>query len=102
MFKRVKIVSADVYILAILIFRQLVMCFVRHNHSSGVERGQHTGIALAEEPKFIPLIRNFYLIFQIFPKSFYVESSICMKTGREVFTQNLQFFRTGNYSTISL
>ena len=92
MLQRIYIVTADIYVLAVLVLRQTVMFLIRHNNCSCIKRSQQSGIIFTQETKFIPLIRDIYFVFQIFFKTFYIERAVRMETCGKVFPQYLHFF----------
>ena len=92
MLQRIYIVTADIYVFAVLVLGHAVMFFIRDNNCCGIERSQQSGIILTQKTKFIPLIRHIYLVFQIFFKTLYIERTVGMEACRKIFPQYFHLF----------
>ena len=100
MLEPVQIISRDIQIPAVSVFRLCVMLFIRNHDGFRIDCGKHLGIILSQELQFISFIGNIGFGSQDFRKMIQIKRAVCVKAGRKMLSEYGKFLtaRTSGFS----
>jgi len=100
MFQPIKVITADIDILAVCIFGLAVMLQIGLNYSRGINRSQQLSITLAQEVQIIPLFGYLDFLFYQGLKLLNIKLPLLVKTLSEMLVKNLYLLAIRFYSLI--